>query len=64
MRMCILVLLSSVATASADPVRDAALHDCNVASIKKYSYSGTQYDKEEQRYDFYRVCMFNRGQLP
>jgi hypothetical protein len=66
MRTCILVLIgfALMAPASADPVRDAALHDCNVASIKKYSYSGTQYDKEEQRYDFYRVCMFNRGQLP
>jgi hypothetical protein len=66
MRTCILVLIgfASMTPALADPVRDAALHDRNVASIRRYSYSGTQYDKEQQRYDFYRVCMFNRGQLP
>ena len=44
--------------------RDAALRDCNVASIKRYSYSGSQYDKEQQRYDFYRACMIDHGQVP
>jgi hypothetical protein len=48
--------------ASADPLRDTALRDCSVASIKRYSYGGSQYDKEQQRYDFYRTCMFARGQ--
>jgi hypothetical protein len=40
------------------------LRDCNVASIKRYSYSGSQYDKEQARYDFYRACMINHGQVP
>ena len=50
--------------ALADPFRDAAVRDCNVASIRKYSYTGTPYDKEQQRYDFYRACMSNHGQMP
>jgi hypothetical protein len=50
--------------ALAEPFRDTALRDCNVASIKRYSYSGSQYDKEQARYDFYRSCMVNHGQVP
>jgi len=62
----ILVLMgfASMTPASAGPTRDAALHDCNVASIKRYSYSGTVYDKEQQRYVVYRACMANHGQMP
>jgi hypothetical protein len=59
-----LIGFALVTPASADPPRDAALRDCNVASVKKYSYGGSQYDKEQQRYDFYRACMFNHGQVP
>jgi hypothetical protein len=62
--MCILILtgLALITPASADPFRDTALRDCSVASIKRYSYSGSQYDKEQQRYDFYRSCMFSHHQ--
>jgi hypothetical protein len=62
--MCILILIgfASMTPASADPFRDATLRDCSVASIKRYSYSGSQYDKEQQRYDFYRSCMFSHRQ--
>ena len=51
-----------VAPALAASPRDAALRECSNASIARYSYHGTQYDKEQQRYDFYRSCMFSRGQ--
>jgi hypothetical protein len=66
MKTLILVLIgfALMTPALADSPRDAALRDCNVASIKRYSYSGSQYDKEQQRYDFYRACMNNHGQVP
>jgi hypothetical protein len=59
--VCILILtgIALITPASAGPNRDSALRDCNVASINRYSYHGTPYDKEQQRYDFYRACMFS-----
>jgi hypothetical protein len=66
MKTFILVLtgFALITPALAAGPRDAALRDCNVASTKRYSYSGSQYDKEQQRYDFYRACMIDHGQTP
>jgi hypothetical protein len=42
--------------------RDAALAQCNAAAIAKWSYHGTAYDKEDNRYAVYRTCMARHGQ--
>jgi hypothetical protein len=42
--------------------RDAALAECNAAAIKRWSYHGTVYDKEDNRYAVSRTCMATHGQ--
>jgi hypothetical protein len=44
--------------------RDTALRICSEAAVKKYSYRGTSYDKEEARDSFYRACLSGYGQVP
>jgi hypothetical protein len=46
------------------PNRLEALQHCNDASIEKWSYHGTPFDKEQQRGFVYRDCMFRHGQQP
>jgi hypothetical protein len=58
--VCLLSLI--VVPAMAAGPRDAALAECNAAPIAKWSYRGTVYDKEENRYAFYRSCMQRHGQ--
>jgi hypothetical protein len=53
-------LLSTAAMAAG--ARDAALAECNAAAIQKWSYHGTVYDKEDNRYAVYRTCMADHGQ--
>jgi hypothetical protein len=66
MKTFILVLtgFALMTPALAESFRDTAVRDCSAASIKRYSYSGSPYDKEQQRNDFYRACMVNHGQMP
>jgi hypothetical protein len=57
---CLLGLL--VVPAMAASPRDAAIAKCNAAAIAKWSYHGTVYDKEDNRYAVYRSCMADHGQ--
>jgi hypothetical protein len=59
--IAIVSALLSTAAMAADP-RDAALAECNAAAIAKWSYHGTVYDKEDNRYAVYRNCMARHGQ--
>jgi hypothetical protein len=58
---CLLSLNLVVPAMAAGP-RDAALAACNAAAISRWSYHGTAYDKEDNRYAVYRNCMANHGQ--
>ena len=51
-----------VVPAMAASPRDAALAECNAAAIAKWSYHGTVYDKDDNRYAVYRTCMARHGQ--
>jgi hypothetical protein len=51
-----------VVPAMAAGPRDAALAACNAEAIAKWSYHGTVYDKEDNRYAVYRTCMQRHGQ--
>ncbi len=59
---CLLSLNLIVAPAMAAGPRDAALTACNAAAINRWSYHGTVYDKEDNRYAVYRTCMASHGQ--
>jgi hypothetical protein len=61
-RLAICLLSLSVVPVMAAGPRDAALAQCNAAAIAKWSYHGTVYDKEDNRYAVYRTCMANHGQ--
>lgn len=56
-RVAICLLSLSVVPAMAAGPRDAALTECNAAAIARWSYHGTVYDKEDNRYAVYRTCM-------
>jgi hypothetical protein len=58
---CLLALNLVVPAMAAGP-RDAALAACNAAAINRWSYHGTVYDKEDNRYAVYRSCMASHGQ--
>ena len=58
----LLTLNLIVVPAMAAGPRDAALTACNAAAINRWSYRGTAYDKEDNRYAVYRTCMANHGQ--
>ena len=51
-----LVSLNLVVPAMAAGPRDAALAPCNAAAINRWSYHGTVYDKEDNRYAVYRTA--------
>jgi hypothetical protein len=59
---CLLGLNLIVVPAMAAGPRDAALTQCNAAAISRWSYHGTVYDKEDNRYAVYRSCMASHGQ--
>jgi hypothetical protein len=59
---CLLTLNLIVVPAMAAGPRDAALAACNAAAIGRWSYHGTVYDKEDNRYAVYRTCMASHGQ--
>jgi len=59
---CLLSLNLIVVPAMAAGPRDAALTQCNAAAISRWSYHGTVYDKEDNRYAVYRSCMASHGQ--
>jgi hypothetical protein len=61
-RVAICLLSLSVVPAMAAGPGDAALAKCNAAAVERWSYHGTVYDKEDNRYAVYRVCMANHGQ--
>ena len=61
-RIAICLISLSVIPAMAAGRRDAVLAQCNAAAIAKWSYHGTVYDKEDNRYAVYRTCMANHGQ--
>jgi hypothetical protein len=61
-RVSTCVLSLSVVPAMAAGPRDAALVQCNATAIAKWSYHGTAYDKEDNRYAVYRTCMANHRQ--
>jgi hypothetical protein len=62
----LLSLAGIVATAQAfSPVpRDQAIRTCSNTSLERWSYHGTQYDKEQQRSFVYKSCMADMGQEP
>jgi hypothetical protein len=61
-RVAICLLSLSVVPAMAAGPRDAALAACNADAIQRWSYHGTVYDKEDNRYAVYRTCMTNHRQ--